>query len=145
MPDQFNRLNVRTAEKGPLSGGSNKRAGIQRKFSEDGLESADSGNYSGHSERGSVPDNYVVAVKAESNTQSKQMLHMEVAVLRRLKGRKNFCDLITCAQLVKDFHSRWLQGTFSTSTSSLKTHSPVDITLEIEMIKKPFTSKQFRM
>nr|CDS23641.1 tau tubulin kinase 1 [Echinococcus granulosus] len=75
-----------------------RRAGIQRKFSEDGLESADSGNSSGHSERGSVPDNYVVAVKAESNTQSKQMLHMEVAVLRRLKGKKNFCDLITCGK-----------------------------------------------
>ncbi|KAL5102853.1 Tau-tubulin kinase 1 [Taenia crassiceps] len=82
----------------PTSIASIGRTEPQRKFSENGPESADSGNSSVHSERGLGPDNYVVAVKAESNTQSKQMLHMEVAVLRRLKGKKNFCDLLTCGK-----------------------------------------------
>ncbi|VDK40907.1 unnamed protein product [Taenia asiatica] len=82
----------------PTSLALNKKAELSRKFSEIGLESTDSGFSSGHSERGLVPDNHVVAVKAESNTQSKQMLHMEVAVMRRLKGRKNFCELVTCGK-----------------------------------------------
>lgn len=82
----------------PTSVASIGRARTQRKFSENGLESGDSGISLGHSERGLVPDNHIVAVKAESNTQSKQMLHMEVAVMRRLKGRKNFCELLTCGK-----------------------------------------------
>ena len=74
-----------------------KLSAMQRQPSEDALESVDSGNSSGHSER-SLTDNHIVAVKIESNTQSKQMLHMEVAVLRRLKGKGNFCELLACGK-----------------------------------------------
>ncbi|VUZ41799.1 unnamed protein product, partial [Hymenolepis diminuta] len=77
---------------------STTKAGLQRHSSEDALESVDSGNSSGYSERGSVVDNNIVAVKAESNTQSKQMLHMEVAVMRKLKGKRNFCELLACGK-----------------------------------------------
>lgn len=77
---------------------STSKAGLQRQSSEDALESVDSGNSSGYSERSSTLDNQIVAVKAESNTQSKQMLHMEVAVMRKLKGKKNFCDLLACGK-----------------------------------------------
>ena len=74
-----------------------KRGLFYSQSSEDALESVDSGNSSGHSER-SLTDNHIVAVKIESNSQSKQMLHMEVAVLRRLKGKKNFCELLGCGK-----------------------------------------------
>ncbi|VDM26665.1 unnamed protein product [Hydatigera taeniaeformis] len=82
----------------PSSATSMGKSGLVRKFSEDGLDSADSGISSSHLERTSTLDNYIVAVKAESNTQSKQMLSMEVAVLRKLKGKKNFCELLTCGK-----------------------------------------------
>lgn len=77
---------------------SSSKAGLQRQSSEDALESVDSGNSSGYSERGPVIDNQIVAVKTESNLQAKQMLHMEVAVMRKLKGKKNFCELLTCGK-----------------------------------------------
>lgn len=77
---------------------STTKTGLQRQSSEDALESVDSGNSSGYSERGLVSNNHIVAVKTESNTQTKQMLHMEVAVMRKLKGKKNFCDLLACGK-----------------------------------------------
>ncbi len=68
--------------------------------SEDALESADSGNSSGHSERQTLSglENHIVAIKTESNTQPKQMLRMEVAVMRRLTERSNFCELLACGK-----------------------------------------------
>uniref|UniRef100_A0A5K3FJB6 non-specific serine/threonine protein kinase n=1 Tax=Mesocestoides corti TaxID=53468 RepID=A0A5K3FJB6_MESCO len=71
---------------------------LQRHLSESTIELVDSGNSSTHSDKVTGPDNRIVAVKAESNTQPKQMLRMEVAVMRRLKNKKNFCDLLACGR-----------------------------------------------
>lgn len=68
---------------------------------EDIIESGDSGNSSGHSERqnlSAAAENHIVAIKTESNIQPKQMLRMEVAVMRRLTGKANFCELLACGK-----------------------------------------------
>lgn len=101
---------------------STTKAGLQRHASEDALESADSGNSSGYSERGSVIDNNIVAVKAESNTQSKQMLHMEVAVMRKLKGKKNFCELLACG---KTHRINYIVMTLQVNTPSFLTSTVI--------------------
>ncbi len=55
--------------------------------------SADSGNWSL-----SQSSQSLVAIKAESNHQPKQMLRMEVSVLRRLTHRKDICELLGCGK-----------------------------------------------
>ncbi|TPP60728.1 Tau-tubulin kinase 1 [Fasciola gigantica] len=44
------------------------------------------------------PVDYRVAVKVESNRQPRQVLRMEVAVLRRLQGKPNVCTLYGCGK-----------------------------------------------
>ncbi|KER27162.1 hypothetical protein T265_05771 [Opisthorchis viverrini] len=41
---------------------------------------------------------YRVAIKVESNRQARQVLRMEVAVLRRLQGKSNVCQLFGCGK-----------------------------------------------
>ncbi|KAL3314847.1 hypothetical protein Ciccas_006522 [Cichlidogyrus casuarinus] len=43
-------------------------------------------------------DHYRVAIKAESSKQPRQVLRMEVAVLRRLKARPQICQLLGCGK-----------------------------------------------
>ncbi|CAH8633750.1 unnamed protein product [Schistosoma rodhaini] len=54
---------------------------------------------------------YRVAIKAESNRQAKQVLRMEVAVLRRLQGKPNICRLFGCGKNAKfNYMVMTLQG-----------------------------------
>ncbi|KAH8872908.1 Tau-tubulin kinase likesator [Schistosoma japonicum] len=54
---------------------------------------------------------YRVAIKAESNRQARQVLRMEVAVLRRLQGKSNICRLFGCGKNAKfNYMVMTLQG-----------------------------------
>ncbi|VDQ04324.1 unnamed protein product, partial [Trichobilharzia regenti] len=54
---------------------------------------------------------YRVAIKAESNRQARQVLRMEVAVLRRLQGKPNICRLFGCGKNAKfNYMVMTLQG-----------------------------------
>ncbi|CAH8592847.1 unnamed protein product [Heterobilharzia americana] len=54
---------------------------------------------------------YRVAIKAESNRQARQVLRMEVAVLRRLQGKSNICQLFGCGKNAKfNYMVMTLQG-----------------------------------